>query len=146
MFTNRWKGLQPGVSTFREVFNVLGVPEREWPDATYGTVEHLRLMTWDSLVASVFIKADRVALIVAMARCGGDFPIVFERWVEAFGKPPLRLRSRRSKSSRLAVYAERGLAATVETGGRVSLVEVFPPMAPDAYQRLLYTAPPSFDR
>jgi hypothetical protein len=143
MLTNSWRGLKPGVATRENVVAVLGAPERESKGVTYGKVDGLELLSYDDIVASVFLKAGRVALIVIPARAGSEFPEQMAIWESELGQPSRRLPSSRGKNDRIYVYSDHGLTATV-SNQRVTLVEIFPPMSADDYERLLYRKPPVF--
>jgi len=141
MLKNTWRGLTPGVATSQDVIKALGPPGREVQGATYGSLEGLQLLTYDDIVASIFLKGDRVLLIITHPR--GGYPDAVSAWEGALGKPEARLPSVNGKSARVNVYSDKGLAA-ISDGNNVILVEVFVPMTLDEYTRHLYRKPPVF--
>jgi len=61
------------------------------------------------------------------------------------GEPPLKLRSRAGKKFKHYAYPEQGVAFTFRKAEQpLRFLEVFPPMAPDAYLRDVYEEPPPF--
>jgi hypothetical protein len=140
---NSWRKLTPGVATSNDVKRSLGAPETDEPDDSYGAVDHLRLMDYDEPQASIYLKSDRVWLIVVVPDEKDTFPEDAADWEKDLGKPPLKLPSREGKQCRTHVWAEKGMAATFKTG-RLLSVELFAGMKPEEYQKQIYVAPPVF--
>jgi hypothetical protein len=143
VLTNTYHGLKPGVSTANDVTAALGKPDREASGVTYGSVEGLRLLTYDKLVVSAFLREDRLFLLALAPKPGSDFPNEMIGWEAALGKAERWLPSIRGKNHRVYVYSAQGLTATADNG-RVSLVEIFAPMPEDDYEKTIYKTPPVF--
>lgn len=143
MLTNVWRGLNPGVASVREIKASIGAPDREADGVKYGSVIGLHLMTYDDLTASLFLRDDRLRIVVLSPKADGEYPMRIDEWEKMLGKPARKLPSVQGKNHRLLVYSESGLTATAD-GSIVTLVEVFPPMSPDEYERTFYKIPSPF--
>jgi hypothetical protein len=143
MLSNAWRGLRPGSATAQDIAAVIGPPDREADGVRYGSVTGLHLMTYDDLTASFFLREGRLLVIALAPRAGGEFPTRIDAWQTELGEPARILQSAQGKNHRVHVYSEAGLTATAD-GPEVTLVEVFPPMAPDRYEQTLYRPAPVF--
>ena len=143
MLTNSWQRLTPGIATARDIKAAMGAPDRQADGVRYGSIVGLKLMSYDDLTASFFLKDERLLLIVIAPRPGSEFPIRLGEWERELGQPARVLPSIVDKNQRVHFYSEAGLTATAE-GAAVSLVEVFSPMTPNDYESTLYKPPPAF--
>jgi hypothetical protein len=75
-----------------------------------------------------------------------DASTIEEREIDAFKRDPADegtvLRSRAGKTSNLHVYADKGLAVSVDR--EIDFIEIFQPMTQQEYEQTIYVAPGSF--
>lgn len=143
MLTNTWRGLKPGTSTERDIRAAFGAPDRQATSVTYGSVTGLHMMTYEDPTATFFLDDERLLLIVLVPRAGDEFPTRLADWQSELGQAALVLPSIGDKNQRMQVYSQAGLTATTD-GPLVVRVEVFSPISPVDYRRMLYKVPPVF--
>jgi hypothetical protein len=143
MLTNSWHGLKPGIATVSDITAAVGAPNRQFDGVRYGSVVGLHLMSYDDLPASLFLRDERLLLIVIEPRVGSGFPTQLGEWERELGPAAKVLPSIDGKNHRVHVYSEAGLTVTAE-GALVSSIEIFSPMTPDEYEGTLYIPAPVF--
>jgi hypothetical protein len=144
--TNKWNGLNPGVSTLHDVQARLGKPSRDSAGVAYGPTQNLRMLSYDNPQVSVFLKPDNlVLLIIIIPRQTDGYPFSAVEWGNLLGKPQRILPSFRGKNYQAHVYSRTGLAPTFNEQERLVALELFTtPMGPDDYVRAFYKTPPKF--
>jgi len=142
---NRWRGLQPGVSTEQDVLRLLGEPGRIFERVDYGALKGLRLLTYYGQSQSAYTNGKSLVLMnLAPTRANG-LAHAAGPWLTALGPPenPRHLPSTAGKGAYIALYASRGLALHV-LGEHIDLIEQFPPLPAATYVEQLYEKPADF--
>ena len=142
---NRWRGLQPGVSTEADVLRVLGEPGRIFESVGYGALQGLRLLTYYGQSQSAYTNGKSLVLMTLAPTRVNGLAHAAEPWLTALGRPenPRRLPSTAGKGAYICLYASRGLALHV-LGESVDLIEQFPPIPEATYVEQLYEKPADF--
>lgn len=136
--------IEIGVSTPADVETICGKPSRDVAGAKVGSTTGLRMMSYDEPARSIFLKEDKVVLVVEVAKQGGPHPITMADWNTKHGKPQRVLASAQGKNFWTYVYGKQGLAVTFDPQEKASTIESFAPMSADEYERTFYRVPTNF--
>jgi hypothetical protein len=109
------------------------------PGEGYGALEDVDLVA--TAEGDFFFRGDALELVNVPRKVVGGQPA--EPLIAELGDGE-RLRAWTEKRSRLHVWPEHGLAASVDPHGAIELLEVFPPTTLDDYRSRIYEEPTPF--
>lgn len=142
--TNEERKIEAGVSTAADVEEILGKPNRDVAGVKVGSTTGLQMMSYDEPARSVFLKDNKVVLVVDVAKVGGAHPTTMADWNAKHGKPQRVLPSAQGKNFWTHVYMKQGLAVTFDPQEKALTIESFAPMSADDYERTFYRVPTKF--
>ena len=94
---NIWKNITPNVSTRKDVVAALGEPSEETTDEDYGGTTNLHLLDYDDPQVSIYLKDDKVFLILLVVTSHEVFEENAKIWKTNWGNHKPNFQAQKEK-------------------------------------------------